>query len=183
VAVLNIKAEFFLKQQKICLPNPALIMTVMALLLTACGYHLRGAYQLPQALKSVYLQGASIELRDQFNKALQASSGQLIDSPGKARIVIRFFDEKLTRRVMSLSARGRANEFELDYRLDYEISNAGNAILMPRQSLQVKREYFNDQQDVIAKDNEEKVIRNEMYQQTVRAILNRARLILEASAK
>ena len=89
----------------------------------------------------------------------------------------------MTRRVLSLSARGRANEFELDYRIEYEFANAGNTILMPRQPIEVKREYFNDQQDIIAKDNEEKVIRNEMYQQTVRAIINRARLVLEASAK
>jgi len=178
------KPMFFFLQPNRRVPKPTLVMAAMALfLLTACGYHLRGAYELPKALKAVYLQGASTELQEQFSKAILASSGKLLDSPEKAGVVIRFFDEKLTRRVMSLSARGRANEFELDYRLEYEISNASNAILMPRQPIEVKREYFNDQQDVIAKDNEEKVIRNEMYQQTVRAIINRARLVLEASAK
>jgi LPS-assembly lipoprotein len=89
----------------------------------------------------------------------------------------------MNRRVLSLSARGRANDFELDYRVEYEFATAGNAILMPRQAIEVKREYFNDQQDIIAKDNEENVIRNEIYQQVVRAIINRARLVLEAHAK
>ncbi len=179
----SLMANFFFKQQKAGWSIPAGIIAVIALALPACGYHLRGAYELPKELKAIYLQGASSELQEQFNTTLQSSSGQLLSSQEKAGIVIRFFDEKLTRRVMSLSARGRANEFELDYRLEYEFANAGNTVLMPRQPIEVKREYYNDQLDVIAKDNEEKVIRNEMYQQAVRAIINRARLVLEASAK
>lgn len=174
---------FFFKQQRACYRITAGIIIVMALLLTACGYHLRGAYQLPNELKAVYLQGESQELHEQFNRTIQSSSGQLLSSPEKAGVVIRFFNERMNRRVLSLSARGRANEFELDYRLEYELVNAGNVVLMPRQPVEIKREYFNDQQDIIAKDNEEKVIRNEMYQQAVRTILNRARSTLQASAK
>ncbi len=158
-------------------------LLLMSLLLSACGYHLRGAVNLPQELKAVYLQGESPELHDQFSKSMESSSGKLLSSQDKAGIVIRFFDEKMNRRVLSLSARGRANDFELDYRVEYEFATAGNAILMPRQAIEVKREYFNDQQDIIAKDNEEAVIRNEIYQQAVRAIINRARLVLEAHAK
>jgi LPS-assembly lipoprotein len=155
----------------------------MTLLVSACGYHLRGAVELPKELKAAYLQGESPELHDQFSKSMESSSGKLLSSQDKAGIVIRFFGEKMNRRVLSLSARGRANDFELDYRVEYEFATADNAILMPRQALEVKREYFNDQQDIIAKDNEENVIRNEMYQQAVRAIINRARLVLEANAK
>jgi LPS-assembly lipoprotein len=181
--VLNNRVGFFFRRQKTRWPLPAFSTAVIALLLTACGYHLRGAYQLPKELKAVHLQGESSELREQFNRILQSSAGQLASSPEKAGIVVRFFNEKMQRRVLSLSARGRANEFELDYRLEYELANAGNAILLPRQALEVRREYFNDQQDIIAKDNEEKVIRNEMYQQAVRTIINRARVTLQASAK
>ena len=159
-----------------------LIVSVLCLF-TGCGYHLRGAYAIPQALKNVYLQGESAELRENFSKTIEASSGQLLNSQEKSGIVIRLFNETMNRRVLSLSARGRANEFELIYRLDYEFANASNALLLPRQSIEIKREYYNDQQDIIAKDNEEKVIRNEIYQQAVRAIINRARIVLEANAK
>lgn len=170
------------KRQSTFWPRPASFL-LMTLLLSACGYHLRGAVDLPKELKAVYLQGESPELHDQFAKSLDSSLGKLLSSQDKAGIVIRFFDEKLNRRVLSLSARGRANDFELEYRVEYEFATAGNAILMPRQAIEVKREYFNDQQDIIAKDNEETVIRNEIYQQAVRAIINRARLVLEANAK
>jgi len=179
----NTKAVFLFKRKKNRWPPSACGIALIAALLTACGYHLRGAYQLPKELRAIHLQGESTELREQFDKVLQSSAGELASSPDKAGVVIRFFNEKMQRRVLSLSARGRANEFELDYRLEYELANSGNAVLLPRQLFEVRREYFNDQQDIIAKDIEEKVIRNEMYQQTVRSIINRARLVLEASAK
>ncbi len=155
----------------------------MALLLSACGYHLRGAFQLPENMKKVYVEGGSESLREQFRQVIKASSAQLASSREGAAIVIKIFDEDFNRRVLSLSTRGKSNEFELVYRLDYELANAGDALLTERQPVEIRREYYNDQQFVIAKDNEEAMIRSEMYQQAVHTIVNRARVVLEASAK
>jgi len=155
----------------------------MALLLSACGYHLRGAFQLPDNMKSIYIEGGSGALLEQFRQVMKGSSAQLASSRKEAGIVIKVFNEEFNRRVLSLSTRGKSNEFELVYRLDYEFVNARDAQLMQRQPVEVRREYFNDQQFMIAKDNEEAVIRNEMYQQAVQSIINRARIVLEAGAK
>jgi len=134
-------------------------------------------------MKNVFVEGGSGPLRDQFSQIMQSSSGQLASSRKGAGIVIKILSEDFNRRVLSLSTRGKSNEFELEYRLDYEFANAVDAILMPRQTVEIRREYYNDQQFVIAKDNEEGVIRNEMYQQAVHTIVNRARVVLEAGTK
>jgi len=155
----------------------------MALLLSACGYHLRGALELPANMKNVYVEGGSSPLLEQFKQVMKSSSAQLASSRQGAGIVIKVANEEFNRRVLSLSTRGKSNEFELTYRLDYEFANAADAVLMPRQSVEVRREYYNDQQFMIAKDQEETVIRNEMYQQAVQTIVNRARVVLEAGAK
>jgi LPS-assembly lipoprotein len=84
---------------------------------------------------------------------------------------------------LALSSGGTANNFELSYRLEYELVDAKNQILSARQPIEIRREYFNNQVAIIAKENEEAVIRNEMYQQAVRTIVNRARVVLEASPK
>ncbi|WP_340123267.1 LPS assembly lipoprotein LptE [Methylobacter svalbardensis] len=155
----------------------------LALLLTACGYHLRGAFQLPENMKNVYVEGGSEPLLEQFRQVMKSSSGQLASSRQGAGIVIKIFNEDFNRRVLSLSTRGKSNEFELGYRLDYELVNADNGLLMARQTVDIRRDYYNDQQFMIAKDNEEAMIRNEMYRQVVNTIVNRARVILEAGAK
>ncbi len=159
------------------------LVIIAAALTSACGYHFRGAYALPASLQNIYLEGASATLRNQFSEVLKSSSGQLLKDPKGAGIVIKIFNEEQQRRVLSLSSRGKSNEFELESRLEFELSNAANAVLLPREPVEVRRAYYNDQQDIIAKDNEEAVIRKEMAQQVVRAILNRARVVLEAGAK
>ena len=155
----------------------------MAFLLSACGYHLRGALELPAGLKNVYLEGGSGQLQEQFNSAMKTSSVGIASSPETAGMIVRIFNEDNQRRVLSLSSSGAANNFELEYRFDYELVDSQNKVLMPRQSVEIKREYYNDQVAVIAKGNEETVIRNEMYQQAVRSIVNRARVALAASPK
>lgn len=155
----------------------------MAFLLSACGYHLRGALELPAGLKNVYLEGGSGQLQEQFNSAMKTSSVGIASSPETAGMIVRIFNEDNQRRILSLSSTGTANDFELEYRFDYELVDSKNKVLMPRQSLEIKREYYNDQVAVIAKGNEEIVIRNEMYQQAVRSIVNRARVALAASPK
>ncbi len=159
------------------------VILVMALLLSACGYHLRGSLELPANMKNIYVEGGSALLLEQFKQVMRASSAKLSDSRNEAGIVIKIFNENFDRRVLSLSSRGKSNEFELSYRLDYEFANAKDALLMERQSVEVRRDYYNDQQFVIAKDAEEAGIRNEMYQQAVSTIVNRARVVLEAGAK
>jgi LPS-assembly lipoprotein len=159
------------------------VILVMALLLSACGYHLRGALDLPAGMKNVYLEGGSAELRDQFNRAMEISSVPLASSPETAGIIVRIFNEDSQRRVLSLGSGGTANSFELAYQFDYELIDSKNRVLMVRQPVDIKREYFNNQLAIIAKDNEETVIRNEMYQQAVRTIVNRARVALAASPK
>lgn len=156
---------------------------MLALLISACGYHLRGAIDLPTGMKNVYLEGGSAQLRSQFQRTMEISSVQMASSPETAGIIVRLFDEDSQRRVLSLGSGGSANYFELTYRLDYELVDAKNQILSARQPIDIRREYFNNQVAIIAKENEEGVIRNEMYQQAVRTIVNRARVALEANAK
>jgi len=156
---------------------------VTALLLSACGYHLRGNIELPAGLKNVYLEGGSAQLREQFKRAMEASSIKLNSSAEGAGIIVRIFDEDSQRRVLSLSSGGTANDFELSYRFDYELVDSKNKVLIAREPIEIKREYFNDQLAIIAKDNEETVIRNEMYQQAVRTLVNHTRAALETSVK
>lgn len=158
------------------------IFILMAMVyLTACGFHLRGALEMPSGLKSVYLEGGSGMFRDQFKRVMEASSVQVTDSPVNAGLIVHIFKEDNKRQILSLSSGGAANEFELDYSVEYEILDANNKVLLARESFDTKREYFNNQQAVIAKDNEEMTIRDEMYQQAVRGIVNRTRVALAST--
>lgn len=159
------------------------LVILIALLTSACGYHLRGASDVPKGMKSVYLEGGSPTLREQFNEVLHTSSGQLATTPENAEVTIRIVKDDIERRVLSLSQRGRSNEIELAGLLEFQLIDAKRGVLIGNEPVVFRRQYFNDQQDVIAKGNEETVIRKEMYKQAVRTIISRSRSVLETKGK
>lgn len=165
------------------MPKKKTLILFMMLILTSCGYHLRGSLDLPAGMKVVYMEGGSAQLQEQFKNTMEISSVPIASSPDKAGIIVKVFDEDSQRRVLSLDSGGSANYFELYYRLNYELLDAKNKVISERQSVEIKRDYYNNQLAVIAKENEESVIRDEMYRQAVRTIVNRARVALEESPK
>jgi LPS-assembly lipoprotein len=160
-----------------------LLLLLATTMLAACGFHPRNDYSLPLELKSVFLEGGSPALREQMRQQLRHSKGELSESLATSSMVIKIFDEQFKRRGVSLSERGKTNEFELIYNVEYELATPKDAILLARQPLEIRRDYYNDQQAVLARDNEEATLRSEMAQQIVRTLLNQARFTLEKSEK
>ena len=159
------------------------IFLSLLLFLSACGYQLRGSIELPKGMENVYLEGASGQLRGEISNALRFSKGQLVDAPKKAGIVIKIQQEEMRTRVLSVSATGKANQFQLLYTLVFSIYDSSDTLLLANQRVQSQRSYFNDQEEVLAQSNEEQLIRNEMYGQAVRSIVIRSRIAMENNQK
>lgn len=149
------------------------------LLVSACGYHLRGAIDLPDDLKNIYIQGASSQLTESLKKSLRLSDGKLVETPEEAGLVVQVIKEDMRRRVLSLSSTGRANEYELYYLLGFILLDAEGNQWSEKQMIELSRDYFNDQEDVLGKANEEQLIRKELYRKAVRSIITRSRIALE----
>ena len=146
----------------------------MFLLLTACGYHMRGSIAMPESLKSVYVFNASSALQSELTDVVKASKGRLVSSPSEAGLVIKIVSEELKTRVLSIGSTGKSNESELDYFLQFQFYDNQENQVMEEQRIEIAREYFNDQTAVLAKLNEEQIIRKEIYKQAVRMLLLRA---------
>ena len=152
---------------------------VSVLFISSCGYHLRGGTDLTEQLKSIYLEGGSSELRRSLKKTLKSSSGLLVANVDTANIVIQITNENMDRRSLSLNERGRINEYELIYSLYFSMMDPTGELISKAQKIEVSRDYFNNQDDLLGKNNEEKVIRKEMYRQISQSILRRAKAILD----
>jgi LPS-assembly lipoprotein len=100
---------------------------------------------------------------------------QLVNSRADAGAIITVSNEDTLKNASSLGASGRANQYNLVYRLNYQITDINNVQIVKSQPIEIRRDYFNDQQLILGKDNEEVVIRNEMYQQAVRTMINQVR--------
>ena len=152
-------------------------------LLTACGYHLRGAIDLPEALQKMYVRGASTELSAAIKQAFRSTSGELVKNAADAGMVLNVIDEDYHRRTVSISSSGYSNEYELTYRLVFDLIDQNGNELVSAQTIEVSQVYFNEQSSdtVLAKENEEKVLRKELYIKAVRSVIERARVELKKS--
>ncbi len=159
--------------------NKISFVLLVAVLLSACGYHLRGAVELPEALKKFYVRGASPELAEAIVYTFRAA-GSLVATPREAGMILNVIHEDYQRRTISLSNTGYSNEYELVYRLTFDLQDNKGNILAAEQTVDVSKTYYNEQSGdtLISKGNEENLLRKELYQQAVRSVVDRARAAL-----
>ena len=125
--------------------------------------------------------GASNDLSRAFEKALRFSSAALVKKATYSSVTIKIIEDRFKRRTASLSQRGKSTEFELTNLLRYEVYDWQGGVLIDQQQLSESRVYFNDQTQVIAKQNEEKIIRQEIYQTLISRLLDQVSLGLLAA--
>jgi LPS-assembly lipoprotein len=143
-------------------------------LLTACGFHLRGSVDSTNELKTLYISGGTNALRNPLSSFVGLTQTKITDNPAEAEVVVRVIKEDVTIRSLSLNATGKSNENELNFYLRFGFyDNQGN-VIGEVQTLEISREFYNDQSTILAKSNEENVIRSEMYKQAARLIYTRA---------
>lgn len=155
-----------------------LTLVMLMAQLTACGFKFPTAVDLPKPMRKINIKGASTELRSAFATVIKRANGELVPEK-QADIVVDILEEDLEQRVVSLNSSGNSTEFELNYYVIYELHDSENNILVPEQSLEIIKDFFNNQVDVIAKDVEGNIIRGEIYQQAVQQIIDRSRFELK----
>lgn len=151
------------------------------LVLSGCGYQLRGSFDLPESVKNVYLQGAASSLQTEMAGIMKASKGNLVNTSREAGVVIKILKEDMRNKVLSVGATGKSTEFELNYYMRFQIFDKNDKPLQDEQTVEMSRDYFNDQTAVLAKSGEEMLIRTELYKQAARMLLARAKVALDNS--
>jgi LPS-assembly lipoprotein len=160
-----------------------MILPLIMALLVGCGYHIRGSIEMPEVLKNLYVFGASEPLKGELLSILKASKGKIVGSPNDAGVVVKVLREDMRNRVLTIGSTGKSSESELEYYLRFQLFDSKENALMDEQLIEISREFFNDQTAVLAKGNEEQLIRNEIYKQVARMILARAQIAVETQKK
>ncbi len=149
------------------------LIIVLAGLLSACGFQLRGGNVLPADLSNLYVQ-APADLADDVRVYLSGTDTQVLDRPKGADVILTLSNARYDRRVISVDpSTGKEREFELTYSLDYRASKTAGKTLLNTQRLTIRRDYVFDRDAIIGKSREAGVLRTEMRRDAVRQILLR----------
>ena len=158
-------------------------LMILISVVSSCGWQLRGATDLPPEMAHVYVDGLSRKNRfvKDLDQELAFAGGGITRDPESAGVILKVLDDQFERRVVSLSEQGKATEYELIYRIRFELQKPDGSSLLPAQVIEIRRAYFNPQVLVIGKAEEENEIRREMYKEAARTLLRRTEIALSHS--
>lgn len=163
----------------------SLFLIAAALFVSACGWHLRGTLTLPEGLDKVYLnnQANTQVLQRTLSELLVANQVTLANSPGAAQLLINILSYDEDRRVVSIGDNTLVTEYELIAEADFSIEDAQGNLVLPESEVSVIRAYQFDQNNVLGKAEEERLIQTEMRRELAQQIIRRLRFVdLQAAA-
>ena len=148
-----------------------LLALCLSTTLAACGFHLRGAVNLPFPSLYVNVSNAS-QFGHELKRALRASDVRLTDNPKDAAATLSILSELREREILSLGGQGRVREYQLRYRVAYQVTDPKRVITPPTQIVLKRDISFNDA-DVLAKESEEALLYRDMQLDAVQQLLRR----------
>ena len=149
-------------------------LVFMTCALAACGFHLRGAYELPEHLSPLYLDkdSMSLLLYKELRSTLRASGAELTDDETTAASVLEISQEQKTRDVISVDTLGRAREYRLIYRLAFTLQASGENVI-DRSNVQLTRNLLFNPEAVLGVTEEMENIYRDMIRDSTGQILLR----------
>ena len=152
------------------------VITIVALLsialLSACGFQLRGEYTLPFSSVFVSTPGGSV-VAAELRRELANIPTKLMPSAKDADARLNIIEDRRDRQILSLSGAGRVREYDLKLRVVYQLIDAKGAVLIPTSEIQLSRILSYDDSRIIAKQQEEALLYQDMERDAVGQILRR----------
>ena len=150
-------------------------LSVIALLaLAGCGFHLQGRMPLPESIRRVHVE-AQDEQSD-FVRALRASliasGAELVDRPQPTAATLSVAQDRITERVLTVSARNIPTDYELTYEVEVGVRGAGRE-LMAVEALNLSRVYSFDEAKLLAKDREKAILQEALARDLAGVVLRR----------
>ncbi len=147
------------------------LFAMFALLLSGCGFQLRGQTTLP--FETIYVPASSaltVELKRNIAAGTQT---KLVDAPENAQARLVFQQDSREKVILSLDSAGRVREYQLRSTVAFRVVDGRGLEFLPLNTVMLTREVsFNDAQ-VLAKESEEALLYRDMQTDMVQQVLRR----------
>ncbi|WP_050470258.1 LPS-assembly lipoprotein LptE [Herbaspirillum chlorophenolicum] len=149
-----------------------LLMLAATLLLAACGFHMRGAANLP--FKTIYLgfapnSAVGVELK----RNIEASGAKVVDDQKEAEANLKVLADTRDKQVLTLNTNGRVRELALFQRFTFSVADTKGAVMIPPTAITLRRVVTYDENQELAKQAEIALLYRDMQSDLVQQILRR----------
>jgi LPS-assembly lipoprotein len=123
-------------------PGFMLVVICCLIVLEGCGFRLRGSIGGDLALPSLYIQSSGNNLFvNELRQALGNTQTKVVSERAAAALIIGVGAEKLDRRVLTVDASGRVQEYELHYAVSFAVNDASARSLLGSQTISERRSF------------------------------------------
>lgn len=159
-----------------------ILITVLALTISACGFHLRGNIPLPSGISNMFVEAPSGNFKDELAKILTNVGADLATGPGGADVVLKITSATSNRTVGTLDARGKADSYNLVFSVSYRLEDpAGKKIRAA--SIRETRRYNFDPELVIESESEEADLLQDMEQEVAISLVRQLASVTDYPAE
>jgi LPS-assembly lipoprotein len=149
-----------------------LLIALVILTSTACGWHLRGITTLPVSVQVMTLESqANIRFTERLKQQL-TFNGVVFPSDASANVRLLIAPISIERLTLSVNSLGQAAEYELNAKLKVRLIQLEEGT-DTEWNLSGRRIFSNDINSVIATQSEEKTQRQELENDLIRKLMNR----------
>jgi len=155
---------------------------VLVLALSACGFHLRDALQLPPDLGPLRVQSQDrySPLAESLAEALERAGATPAAEDATDVATLQVISEKWGNTPLSVDSFGRAQEYTLRYAVFFRMTRADGSELVPQQALELSRDYVSVATRSAGTDSEREILANELRREMVTSILRRIDAVTRA---
>ncbi|GAB4391727.1 MAG: LPS assembly lipoprotein LptE [Gammaproteobacteria bacterium] len=152
-----------------------IIISLVTLLLTACGFHLRGYAPLPPELNTLYVSSARPfgGLTRDVKQHLSARHITIVDRADQAPYTLAISDDTLTRTIDSVSTNTQLRQYTLSYTAQFTLLDQNQQTIAGPFSLSASRSYTGQTNQTLGSDNEALSLEKEMQRDLVVQLLYR----------
>lgn len=150
-----------------------LLTAVLTVLLSACGFHLRGASSFP--FKTIFVAGPdSTPLGLVLRRNLTSQSNiQLTTEANDADVVLDILSERPEKVILSLTVQGFVREYTLNSYLTFQVRDKSGQVVLPPTTIMASRVISYNENVVLSKAVEEAAFFKEMQGDLAQQIVRR----------
>ena len=152
-----------------------LVCLAAMLVLSGCGFKLRGEVMLPPEMQFLRLElvEAGPRIRPGLVAALERGGVTLVEEPGAEVAVLRIPVNVTSTQALTISQQARVSEYTVRHRVELELRGPDGSPLLPREEIILERDFVFDRRDALGVAGQEETLLRDLEREMVRAILRR----------
>ena len=152
-----------------------LIAILFLLVITSCGFHIRGMTEI--SFKTISLEGKELSFTKNLKQILKSNKVAIVSPTENPELRIELMSEESEKRILSLSGQGLVREFEIFYRVRYRIKTSDSEIWSQENIIETRKDFTYSDSNLIGKEEEERQLNEAMRNEAITNLFNQIQLI------